>query len=132
MKISTRGRYALRVMDDLSRHGDGGFTSLGEISERQDISRKYLEGIMSSLSKAGLVESVKGKNGGYRLARAPRDYTVGEILRLTEGDLHPVVCQEDGKACARAKTCPALPVWDRLNAVINDYLDSVSLEDLRS
>ena len=131
MKISTRGRYALRVMIDLAEHYSGNYIRLKDIVERQDISQKYLEGIMTDLSKSGLVEGQHGKGGGYKLNRAPDAYTVGEVLRITEGDLAPIACLEkDAAYCARAGECRTLPMWKNLYKVINDYLDSVSLADL--
>ena len=133
MMISSRGTYALRVLCDLAAHRDGSYVALKDIVERQGMSQKYLEGIMTSLSKGGLVDGVHGRGGGYRLCRAPKDYTLGEILRLTEGDLAPVSCVEQGAPeCANAGRCAARPIWDRLNTIINDYLDSVTLEDLVS
>ena len=129
--ISTRGRYALRVMIDLAEQGEEAYTPLKEVAERQRISKKYIEAIMTSLSKAGLVDAVHGKGGGYRLNRKPREYTLGEILRVTERDLAPVACLEHGAApCEYAGSCKTLPVWDKLNLMINEYLDGVTLEDL--
>ena len=129
--ISTRGRYALRVMIDLAEQGEDTYTPLKEVAERQRISKKYIEAIMTSLSKAGLVDAVHGKGGGYRLNRKPREYTLGEILRVTERDLAPVACLEHGAApCEYAGNCKTLPVWDKLNLMINEYLDGVTLEDL--
>ena len=120
MMISTRGRYALRVMVDLAEHTTGAFTPLKEVAQRQDISQKYLESIMSNLSKSGFVEGAQGNGGGYRLSRAPEDYKVGEILRLTEGSLAPVSCLEAGaKLCEIAPHCRTLHMWTRLNSVIN-------------
>ncbi|MBQ4506374.1 MAG: RrF2 family transcriptional regulator [Firmicutes bacterium] len=131
MTITTRGRYALRVLHDIAQTSGGEFVSLKDICERNDISRKYLENIMNSLCKAGLVESSKGKSGGYRLTKPAEDYSVGEILRVTEGDLAPVSCAgEGGFPCEHAMDCPTLPVWEKLTVLINDYLDSVSLADL--
>ena len=131
MMISTRGTYALRVLCDLAQHGDGGFLALRDIVARQGMSQKYIEGIMTSLSKGGLVEGVHGRGGGYRLCKAPEAYSLGEILRLTEGDLAPVSCVERGApVCEMAATCRARPVWDELNRRINEYLDSVTLADL--
>ena len=130
MMISTRGRYALRVMTDLARHDDGGFTPLKDVSQRENISQKYLEAIMTVLSKGGLVDAQHGKSGGYRLNRRPEDYPLGEILRLTEGTLAPVSCVDVPAECEEAPVCPTLPVWGRLNELINDYLDGVSLADL--
>lgn len=129
--ISTRGRYALRVMIDLAEQGEETYTPLKEVAERQRISKKYIEAIMTSLSKAGLVDAVHGKGGGYRLNRKPREYTLSEILRVTERDLAPVACLEHGAApCEYAGSCKTLPVWDKLNLMINEYLDGVTLEDL--
>ena len=129
--ISTRGRYALRVMIDLAQQGTNRYTPLKEVAERQRISKKYIEAIMGSLSKAGLVDAVHGKGGGYRLIKPAEEYSVGEILRVTEGDLAPVACLEQGAApCAYAADCKTLPVWDKLNLLINDYLDGVTLDSL--
>jgi len=129
--ISTRGRYALRVMIDLAEQGRETYTPLKEVAERQRISKKYIEAIMASLSKAGLVDAVHGKGGGYRLNRDAKDYTVGEILRVTEGDLAPVACLEHGaKPCEYAGDCKTLPVWDKLNLMINGYLDGITLAEL--
>ncbi|MBR2099288.1 MAG: RrF2 family transcriptional regulator [Firmicutes bacterium] len=131
MMISTRGRYALRVMIDLAQQGTNRYTPLKEVAERQRISKKYIEAIMGSLSKAGLVDAVHGKGGGYRLIKPAEEYSVGEILRVTEGDLAPVACLEQGAApCAYAADCKTLPVWDKLNLLINDYLDGVTLDSL--
>ena len=131
MLISTRGRYALRVLIDLSEYEEDGYTPLKDIAGRQDISQKYMESIMTMLSKNKLVEGVHGKGGGYRLNRSPKDYSVGEILRITEGTLAPVACLErDAQPCPRAADCRTLPLWDKLNDMITGYLDSVSLADL--
>ena len=131
MLISTRGRYALRVLIDLAEHEEDGYTPLKDIAGRQDISQKYMESIMTMLSKNKLVEGVHGKCGGYRLNRSPEDYSVGEILRITEGTLAPVACLErDAQPCPRAADCRTLPLWDKLNDMITGYLDSVSLADL--
>lgn len=131
MLISTRGRYALRVLIDLSEQTGGGYIPLRDIVKRQDISQKYVESIMTMLSKNNLVEGVHGKGGGYRLNREPDEYSVAEILKITEGTLAPVTCLEEGaKPCPRAAECRTLPMWDKLNAMITDYLDSVSLADL--
>lgn len=129
--ISTRGRYALRVMIDLADQGRETYTPLKEVAERQRISKKYIEAIMASLSKAGLVDAVHGKGGGYRLNKPAEEYTVGEILRVTEGDLAPVACLEHGAApCEYAGECKTLPVWDKLNLMINGYLDGITLAEL--
>ena len=131
MMISTRGRYALRVMVDLAEHTTGAFTPLKEVAERQEISQKYLESIMSNLSKSGFVEGAQGKGGGYRLTRAPEDYKVGEILRLTEGSLAPVACLERSPMeCERSAGCATLPVWQGLHKVICEYLDGITLQDI--
>ena len=131
MLISTRGRYALRVLIDLAEYEEDGYTPLKDIAGRQDISQKYMESIMTMLSKNKLVEGVHGKGGGYRLNRSPEYYSVGEILRITEGTLAPVACLErDAQPCPRAADCRTLPLWDKLNDMITGYLDSVSLADL--
>ena len=131
MKISTRGRYALRFMIDLAQHDSTEYTALKDISERQEISIKYLEQITSLLSKFGLLQSVRGPQGGYKLAKKPAEYTVGEILRITEGDLSPVAClAQTENTCPKRKDCPTLDLWSGLNKVINDYLNSKTLEDL--
>ncbi len=131
MMVSTRGRYALRVMIDLAEHGEDTFIAMKEVAKRQEISLKYMEKIMPLLVSRNMVEGVHGKGGGYRLTRAPSEYGVGEILRLTEGDLAPVACLGCGaKACKRTADCRTLPMWTELNHRINDYLDSVTLADL--
>lgn len=131
MLISTRGRYALRVMADLAEHPVEGYIPLKEIAQRQEISEKYLEAIIKILVKAGMLSGVRGKGGGYRLTRSPEEYTVGAILRLTEESLAPVAClEQDAPPCARADTCRTLPMWRELDRVISDCLDSVTLADL--
>jgi len=131
MLISTKGRYALRVMLDLAGHPSEGYVPLREIARRQEISEKYLEAIIRLLVKAGLLSGVRGKGGGYRLTCAPERYTAGSILRLTEDSLSPVAClEEDAAPCSRAALCPTLPLWQGLERVINEYLDSVTLADL--
>lgn len=131
MKISTKGRYALRVMLDLAQTGTDKFIPLNEISERQEISIKYLEMIISMLCRAGFVSSLRGKNGGYKLAKPPKEYTVGSILKVAEGSLSPVSCVEGaGNACARLVYCRTFPMWSKLNKIIDDYLESVTLDDL--
>jgi Rrf2 family protein len=131
MKISTRGRYALRFMIDLAQHNTGEFTALKDISERQGISVKYLEQITALLSKFGLLLSVRGPQGGYRLARRTDQYTVGQILQITEGNLAPVACLEQTpNQCPRRQICPTLPLWQGLSDVINNYLDKITLADL--
>ncbi len=129
--ISSKGRYALRVLVDLAEHQAGGYISLRDVTARQELSDKYAGQIMSLLSKAGLVEGVTGKGGGYRLTRAPEQYPLGEVLRLTEGSLAPVACLGEGAVpCKRSAQCRTLPVWSRLEQLIGDYLDSVTLADL--
>ena len=131
MMVSTRGRYALRVMIDLAEHSDGGFIAMKEVAQRQEISLKYLERILPLLVEAGLVEGLRGKGGGYRLTREPDEYPLGEILRKTEGDLAPVACLECGaNPCSRTAECRTLPMWKELDAIINNYLDSKTLADL--
>lgn len=131
MKISTKGRYALRVMIDLANHKDEGYISLKEVAERQEISMKYLEMIVGILNRAGFLMSQRGKSGGYMLAREAREYTVGAILKLTEGSIAPVSCLDQEKMlCERAADCTTLPLWKGLNRVIQEYLDSVTLQDL--
>ena len=128
--ISTRGRYALRVMIDLAEHA-GGFTPMKEVAARQGISLKYLEQIMPALSKNGLVEGIHGKGGGYRLTMSPEEYTAGEILRVTEGDLAPVACLACGaEPCARSESCKTVPLWRGFQALTNDYFDGVTLASL--
>lgn len=131
MMISTRGRYALRVMIDLAEHNTDGYIPLKDIAARQGISQKYMESIMTLLSKNKFVEGVHGKGGGYRLNRGPKEYKIGDILRLTEGTLAPVACLECGAVpCERASECRTLPMWEKLDELINGYLDSVTLADL--
>ncbi len=131
MIVSTKGRYALRVLVDMAEHGSQDRIPLKEIAERQNISQKYIESIMTQLSKGNLVDAVHGKGGGYKLNRAPEEYKIGEILRLTEGTLAPVSCLECGAdECERHSTCRTLPMWSKLDRLISDYLDSVSLADL--
>lgn len=129
--FSTKGRYALRVMADLATHD--GWVSLGDISKRQGISRKYLEQVTSLLLKAGLLDSQRGKGGGYKLVREPKDYTLGEILRVAEGGtLAPVGCLDcsSGEICPRVETCATVPIWRDLGAVTSQYLDSKTLADI--
>lgn len=131
MMISTKGRYALRVMIDLAQNQKEGYISLKDVAERQDISMKYLEMIVSLLNKGKMLESHRGKSGGYRLAKKPDEYTIGSILDVTEGGLAPVYCLEEGaERCERAGDCITLPLWKKLDEVINNYLESVTLEDL--
>ena len=133
MKISTKGRYALRLMIDLAQHDAGGYIPLRDISRRQEISAKYPEQIVVQLSRAGFVTPTRGAQGGYQLARHPSEYTVGDILRITEGSLAPVACLEHEPIdCARANECITLDFWRGLYDVINQYVDSVTLEELVS
>lgn len=131
MMVSTRGRYALRVMIDLAEHGGSSFVPLKDIAKRQNISRKYLESIMAALSKNGMVEGLHGKGGGYRLSREAEDYRIGDILRVTENSLAPVPClEEEADPCERAAECKTLPMWTRLYEMINEYLDGITITDL--
>ena len=131
MMVSTKGRYALRVMIDLAEHDDGLYIPLKEIAARQDISEKYLESIVKLLTRNGDLVGVRGKGGGYRLTRSPEEYTVGSILRLTEGGLAPVSCPGlDSQCCNRAEECRTLPMWKELDTLINNYLDGITLADL--
>ena len=131
MLISTRGRYALRVLIDLAEHTNGGFVPMKDIAERQGISLKYLERIIPVLSKSGIIEGLQGKGGGYRLLIAPEDCKIGDILRLTEGDLAPVACLS-GKAggCDRAANCRTLPMWKKYYELTTAYFDGITLADL--
>lgn len=131
MIVSTKGRYALRVMIDLAENNNQERIPLKEIAERQGISQKYIEAIMTILSKHGFVDAVHGKGGGYRLNKKPEDYRVGDILRLTEGSLSPVACLEAGaEECPRKAECRTLPMWTKLDELVEGYLDSVRLSDL--
>lgn len=131
MKISTKGRYALRIMIDLAEHMDGEYIRLKDISERQGITLKYLEQIMPLLTRAGYVRSYRGNNGGYRLAKSPQEYTLGDILRTTEGSLAPVPCIEDEpNQCPRYEGCTTVSFWEGMWKVINEYADSVTLADV--
>jgi len=130
--ISTKGRYGLRVMVDLAQCEKNEFISLKAISERQQISMKYLEMIVAALNKAGLLQSQRGKDGGYRLTKAPEDYSIGEIIRTTEGGLSTVSCAEcgDETVCGRAEHCMTYPLWQKLDDYVNDYLNGVTLADI--
>ena len=131
MKISTKGRYALRMMLDLAIHQNEGFVSLKDIADRQGISKKYLEQIVSVLVKARYVRSIRGPQGGYQLVKPPEEYTAGMILRLTEGNLAPVSCLEfEENTCDRQDTCATLELWKRLKTAIDDVVDSVTLAQL--
>jgi len=129
--ISTRGRYAIRVMIDIAEHQKDGVVPMKAVAERQGLSLKYLEQILPALTKNRILEGVQGKYGGYRLVRSPEEYTIGDILRVTELDLAPVSCLMEGAApCERRKECQTICLWEGLNDVINRYLDSMTLADL--
>lgn len=131
MMISTRGRYALRVLVDLACHAKGGFVPMKEVAERQEISLKYLERIMPVLTRNGLVTAAPGRGGGYRLARNPAECRVGEVLRLTEGTLAPVSCIGGAsEGCKRAPDCATLPMWKKFNDLANNFFDGISIADL--
>ena len=131
MMISTRGRYALRVLADLAEHPSDSYVTLREISERQEISEKYLESIMKMLVRAGMLDGLRGKGGGYRLGRDPGEITVLDVLRATEGPLAPVACLEEGsKACPRAGQCRTLPLWQGLDELVNNYLSGYTIRDI--
>ena len=131
MKISTKGRYALRLLIDLAEHQQAGYISLNEIANRQNISKKYLEQIIPILNKTGILRANRGSQGGYMLAGSPEKYTVGDILRCTEGSLAPVDCaDQDHVECERSAECVTLPIWQGLSRVINEYLDSITLQDI--
>ena len=133
MMVSTKGRYALRVMIDLASQSTLSYTPLKEITKRQNISTKYLESILSTLVKADLVIGIRGKGGGYRLTKAPLEYTVGSILKLTEGSLAPVSClHPKSTPCQRQDECPTLPMWSNLDRLIDDYFEGITLQDLLS
>ena len=131
MKISTKGRYALRMMLDLAVHQDEGYVSLKEIAERQGISKKYLEAIVKILVKGRLVKGTSGKGGGYRLMRTPEVYTIGEILELTEGTLATVAClHANADQCPMESSCKTLPMWKKFDAMVHDYFFRITLADL--
>lgn len=131
MRVSTKGRYALRMMIDLAEHLDEGFISLGDIARRQCISKKYLEQIVPIFHQSDLLRANRGSQGGYMLSRSPSKCTVGEILRLTEGSLAPVACVDrEPVECDRSADCPTLPVWKGLAKVVNEYLDGITLQDI--
>ena len=128
--VSTKGRYALRVMLDMAEQGEGAVVPLKDIANRQELSLKYLEAIMPNLKESGLVTGVAGKGGGYKLSKPADQYTVGEILKVSEDQLAPVACLNEGFVCAKADTCKTLPMWRKLDGIISDYLDTVKLTDL--
>ncbi len=131
MMISTRGRYALRVLIDLAEHRNGSYIPMKDVADRQDISLKYLERIVPVLTQSGLIEGVHGKGGGYRLVKNPDECKVGDVLRLTEGDLAPVACLAQGaQPCGRAAECRTLDMWKKFNILINDYFDGITIADL--
>ena len=131
MKISTKGRYALRMLLDLALHSSDGFIALKDVAERQDISKKYLEQIVPLLNKSGLLKTNRGYQGGYMLIKDPKEYTVGEILRITEGSLAPVACLDhDSNDCPRAASCMTLYIWEGLYKTVTEYLDSITLQDI--
>lgn len=131
MKISTKGRYAVRVMLDLALHNTGECIKVKDIANRQGISEKYLEQIIAVLNKAGYVKSVRGAQGGYKISRAPEEYTVGMILRLTEGSLAPVACLDaNADECSRIDTCETLQIWKKLYDAINNVVDNITIADL--
>ena len=129
MKISTKGRYALRIMIDLAENNNGNYISLKDIATRQEISLKYLEQIVSMLNKANFLEVARGNTGGYRLAKKPKEYSISDILKATEGDLAPIGCVS-GEECSRKENCKTFKFWQGLDNVINEYVESKTLEDL--
>ena len=131
MKISTKGRYALRMLIDLAQHQEEGYISLKDISEHQSISKKYLEQIVPMLNKSGILRTNRGNRGGYMLAKAPSECTVGDVLRATEGSLVPVTCLEyEVNDCPRAGSCATLYIWEGLAKAVNDYLNSITIQDI--
>jgi Rrf2 family protein len=131
MKVSTKGRYALRMLLDLAEHKESGFISLKEIAIRQNISKQYLEQIVSLLNTSDVLKTNRGKQGGYMLAKPPSQITVGQILRITEGNLSPVACLEDEvNRCERSASCKTLPMWDDFYTVITNYLDNITVQDM--
>lgn len=132
MRISTKGRYATRLMLDLALHYECGYIPLKAVSQRQNISDKYLEQIITQLSRAGYVRSARGAQGGYQLTRPPAEYTIGDILRTTEGSLAPVACLDhlEGLSCEMAKNCVTLEIWEKIEKAVNDVVDNITLADL--
>ena len=130
MMVSTKGRYALRVMIDLAQNAGESFVSLKDVAQRQEISMKYLEMIVSILNKGNMVKSQRGKSGGYRLVKSPCEYTVGSIIKLAEGSLAPVSCLEKGESCDRMESCVTFPLWKQLDDIIDNYLGHITLQDL--
>ena len=131
MLISTKGRYALRVLIDLAEHSDGNYIPLKDIAQRQEISQKYLESIMSALSKADMVDGVHGKGGGYRLSRPPKEYTLKDILAVTETSLAPISCLDEGaQPCPRAQNCKTLPMWKKLDTMLDGFFAGINLAQI--
>lgn len=131
MMISTKGRYALRVLLDLAENSEKGYIPMKTVAERQNLSLKYIERIIPALSKNNYVEGIHGKGGGYKLSKSPKDYKIGDILRLAEGDLTPVACLGcNSKQCDRAGICKTLPMWKKFDSLLNDFFDSITLQDL--
>lgn len=131
MKISTKGRYALRMLIDLAEHKNDGYIALKDIANRQNISKKYLEQIIPILNRADILLANRGFQGGYKLAKSPDKYTVGDILRLTEGSLSPVAClDQEPNECVKNADCPTLPIWVGLKKVICEYLDGITIQDI--
>lgn len=131
MRISTKGRYALQIMIDLAQHYSEDYISLKDVSERQGVSLKYLEAIAATLNKGGFITSLRGKSGGYRLTKAPAEYTVGSVLKLAEGSLAPVSClYGGGETCERSEICFTLPMWQELDRLVDNYLESITIKDL--
>jgi Rrf2 family protein len=131
MKISTKGRYAIRMMIDLAEHNQEGYIALKDIAKRQDISKKYLEQIVATLNKPNILKTNRGYQGGYKLAKAPSQYTIGDILRITEGSFAPVSCLEnDENMCEKKAYCKTLFIWEGLYKTLSSYLDSITLQDV--
>ncbi|NLY87085.1 MAG: Rrf2 family transcriptional regulator [Clostridiales bacterium] len=131
MMVSTKGRYALTVMVDIAKNSNGEYVPLADIARRENLSNKYLESIIAILIKGEMLISLRGKNGGYKLSREPKDYNISKILKLTEGTLAPVNCIiQDGVTCDKAATCSTLPLWTGLDRVIENYLGGITLEDI--
>lgn len=131
MTFSTKGRYALRVMIDLAVYSNGDYIALKDIAKRQEISLKYLEQVISLLNKAGFLQSMRGNNGGYKLAKNPKEYTAGDILRATEGSLAPISClQNTPNQCERRDKCTTISFWEKYYKIVTDYVDNVTLNDL--
>ncbi len=131
MMVSTKGRYALVVMIDLAKHQEDGFVSLSDVADRQNLSLKYLESVVSMLNKGGLLKSCRGKHGGYRLRKEPSEYSINEVLQLTEGNLAPVDCvKNDGVDCSKSEKCVTLPLWIGMDRLIAKYLKNITLQDL--